>query len=164
MKIIDSNNDKWEISLQNINNLNIVRKVILNAEEYELPKTKYSINKKIIKITQGGQKIIVNVVRDKDTFWVHIDGKVLTFNSADSRKSATKLTEGSLQAPMPGTILDVMVSVGQSVKAGDALMVMEAMKMEHKIVAGHDGIVEAIHYNSGEQVIQGAELLSITES
>ena len=111
MKIIDSNNDKWEISLQNINNLNIVRKVILNAEEYELPKTKYSINKKIIKITQGGQKIIVNVVRDKDTFWVHIDGKVLTFNSADSRKSATKLTEGSLQAPMPGTILDVQVTV-----------------------------------------------------
>ena len=69
-----------------------------------------------------------------------------------------------LTAPMPGTILDVMVSVGQSVKAGDALMVMEAMKMEHKIVAGHDGIVEAIHYNSGDQVMQGAELLSITES
>tara|TARA_Y100000766_G_C18659296_1_gene484331 strand:- start:48 stop:542 length:495 start_codon:yes stop_codon:yes gene_type:complete len=164
MKIIDSNNDKWEISLQNINNLNIVRKVILNAEEYELPKTKYSINKKIIKITQGGQKIIVNVVRDKDTFWVHIDGKVLTFNSADSRKSATKVTEGSLQAPMPGTILDVQVTVGQEIEEGQSLLIMEAMKMEHKITAPFSGTVEKVNCNIEQKVDRGFILIELKQN
>ena len=42
-------------------------------------------------------------------------------------------------------------------------MVMEAMKMEHKIIAGSDGIVETIHYEAGDQVSQGAELLSLSE-
>ena len=63
MKIIDSNNDKWEISLQNINNLNLIRKITLNDEDYDLPKIEYSINKKTIKITQGGQKIIARYYR-----------------------------------------------------------------------------------------------------
>ena len=71
--------------------------------------------------------------------------------------------EGGLSAPMPGKILEVHVSVGQSVKSGDVLMVMEAMKMEHKIVAGSDGVVEAIHFAEGDQVPQGAELLSLGE-
>ena len=47
--------------------------------------------------------------------------------------------EGGLTAPMPGKILEVHVSEGQSVTSGDILMVMEAMKMEHKIVASSDG-------------------------
>ena len=46
MKIIDSNNDKWDISLQNMNNLNLVRKISLNDENFDIPKTEYSINKK----------------------------------------------------------------------------------------------------------------------
>ena len=98
-----------------------------------------------------------------DTWWVHVLGHTLQYELVEAGAAGADEDTG-LTAPMPGTILDVMVSVGQNVKAGDALMVMEAMKMEHKIVAGHDGIVEAIHYNSGDQVMQGAELLSITES
>ena len=47
--------------------------------------------------------------------------------------------EGGLTAPMPGKILEVHVAEGQSVASGDILMVMEAMKMEHKIVASSDG-------------------------
>ena len=164
MKIIDSNNDKWEISLQNINNLNLIRKITLNDEDYDLPKIEYSINKKTIKITQGGQKIIANVVRDKDTFWVHIDGKTITFNSTDSRKSATKLTEGSLQAPMPGTILDVQVNVGQSIEEGQSLLIMEAMKMEHKITAPFSGTVEKINCNVEQKVDRGFILIELKQN
>ena len=64
---------------------------------------------------------------------------------------------------MPGKVLEVLVTEGQSVNKGDPLMVMEAMKMEHKIIAGSDGIVETIHYRAGDQVSQGAELLSLSE-
>lgn len=164
MKIIDSNNDKWDISLQNMNNLNLVRKISLNDENFDIPKTEYSINKKIIKISQGGQKIIANVVRDKDTFWVHIDGKILTFNSADSRKSSAKVTEGSLQAPMPGTILDVQVAVGQEIEEGQSLLIMEAMKMEHKITAPFSGIVEKVNCNIEQKVDRGFILIELRQN
>ena len=62
---------------------------------------------------------------------------------------------------MPGKILEVHVSEGQSVTSGDVLMVMEAMKMEHKIVASNDGKVSSIHFKEGDQVPQGAELLTL---
>ena len=71
--------------------------------------------------------------------------------------------EGGLTAPMPGKILEVHVREGQSVSSGDVLMVMEAMKMEHKIVASSDGKVDSINFKEGDQVPQGAELLSISE-
>ena len=64
---------------------------------------------------------------------------------------------------MPGKILEVHVALGQKVSSGDVLMVMEAMKMEHKIVAGSEGIVESIHFAEGDQVPQGAELLTLGE-
>jgi biotin carboxyl carrier protein len=57
-----------------------------------------------------------------------------------------------------------MVSVGQEVSAGTTLMILEAMKMEHKIVASTDGTVTAINFNAGDQVEQGQVLLEIESS
>ncbi|WP_019559824.1 acetyl/propionyl/methylcrotonyl-CoA carboxylase subunit alpha [Caldimonas manganoxidans] len=68
---------------------------------------------------------------------------------------------GRLTAPMPGKLLAVHVSVGQSVKKGQALAVMEAMKMEHTIAAPTDGVIEALLYGVGDQVPEGAELLRL---
>ena len=53
--------------------------------------------------------------------------------------------------------------MGQKVESGDTLMVMEAMKMEHKIVASSAGTVDSIHFKEGDQVPQGAELLALSE-
>ena len=97
-----------------------------------------------------------------DVWWVHVNGHTMQFELIEPGASSAD-DEGGLSAPMPGKILEVHVSVGQSVKSGDVLMVMEAMKMEHKIVAGSDGVVEAIHFAEGDQVPQGAELLSLGE-
>ncbi len=97
-----------------------------------------------------------------DVWWVHVMGHTLQFELIEPGASSSD-DEGSLTAPMPGKILEVHVSQGQSVKSGDVLMVMEAMKMEHKIVAGNDGVVEEIHFVTGDQVPQGAELLTISE-
>ncbi len=71
---------------------------------------------------------------------------------------------GSLTAPMPGTIIQVMVEHGNTVEQGDALMILEAMKMEHTITAPRAGVVEHINYDLGEQVEEGAELLVIADS
>ncbi len=164
MKIIDSNNGKWDISLQNINDLQSIKKIILNDEEFLFPKTEYSIQEKIIKITQGGQIIIANVVKNKDTWWVHINGRILTFTSADSRKASSEIPQGSLQAPMPGTILDVQVSVGQSIELGQSLLVMEAMKMEHKITAPFSGTVEKINCKKEQKVDRGFVLIELKQN
>ena len=66
---------------------------------------------------------------------------------------------GGFTAPMNGTVVEVMVSAGQSVTAGQTLLVMEAMKMEHAIRADKDGLVTEIYYQAGDLVDGGASLL-----
>ncbi len=97
-----------------------------------------------------------------DVWWVHVMGHTLQFEVVEAGASSSE-DEGGLIAPMPGKILEVHVREGQSVSSGDVLMVMEAMKMEHKIVASSDGKVDSINFKEGDQVPQGAELLSISE-
>ncbi len=71
---------------------------------------------------------------------------------------------GGLTAPMPGKIIAISVAAGDKVKSGDALLVMEAMKMEHTIHAPTDGIVEEVFFNIGDQVTDGVELISLADS
>ena len=66
---------------------------------------------------------------------------------------------GNLAAPMPGKIIAVLVKSGAKVEKGTPLVILEAMKMEHTIVAQGRGTVTEIHYKVGEQVNEGAELL-----
>jgi biotin carboxyl carrier protein len=62
---------------------------------------------------------------------------------------------------MPGTVLDVKVKVGDSVKSGDTLIVLEAMKMENAIVAPKDAKVVAVHVTKGQTVESGGALVSL---
>ena len=68
---------------------------------------------------------------------------------------------GRLTAPMPGKVVSFAVKVGDKVKAGQALAVMEAMKMEHTMTAPVDGEVVELLYATGDQVNEGAELLKL---
>ena len=69
----------------------------------------------------------------------------------------------AVKAPMPGTILKVNVTAGQSVKAGDIMFILEAMKMETSIVANQDGVIDKIYVKEGEQVNQGDMLVSFVQ-
>lgn len=71
--------------------------------------------------------------------------------------------EGSVAvtAPMPGKILGVKTSVGQSVKKGEVLVILEAMKMENEIVAPSDGTIASIHVSNGDSVETGKTLVTL---
>ena len=67
----------------------------------------------------------------------------------------------SITSPMPGNILDVRISVGQSVKKGDILMILEAMKMENEIMCPCDGKVTSVNVAKGATVESGTLLCTI---
>ncbi|MBQ7986430.1 MAG: biotin/lipoyl-binding protein [Clostridia bacterium] len=67
----------------------------------------------------------------------------------------------AVASPMPGTILDIKVNVGDSVKKGQVLMILEAMKMENEIMAGVDGVVTSIGVTKGASVQTGDALCTI---
>lgn len=82
---------------------------------------------------------------------------------AAAPKAAASGTEGSVKvaAPMPGKILGVKASVGQAVKRGDVIIVLEAMKMENEVVAPEDGTVASINVAEGANVESGDVLATL---
>jgi 3-methylcrotonyl-CoA carboxylase alpha subunit len=66
---------------------------------------------------------------------------------------------GRLVSPLPGSVIQVLVQNGETVAKGQALMIIEAMKMEHTISAPRRGLVKQIYFSLGEQVAEGAQLL-----
>jgi acetyl-CoA/propionyl-CoA carboxylase, biotin carboxylase, biotin carboxyl carrier protein len=74
---------------------------------------------------------------------------------------AADVPSGSVTAPMPGTVVELAVSEGDRVRAGDLLVVLEAMKMEHRVTADRQGTVSGLAVGAGQAVARGAVLLSI---
>ena len=73
--------------------------------------------------------------------------------------SKKEIIEGGLNAPMPGKVVDIKIKKGAKIKKGDTLVILEAMKMEHKVVAPSDGKVKEILIQKDEQVENGATLV-----
>lgn len=78
-------------------------------------------------------------------------------------KAAPSGAQGSVKvnSPMQGKIISVSASVGQTVKKGDVLMILEAMKMENEVVAPEDGTVASINVSAGDSVDVGAVLATL---
>ena len=81
--------------------------------------------------------------------------------AAPAAKPAGAQGSVKVQAPMPGTILSVRVSVGQQVKKGDTVAVLEAMKMENEIPAPQDGTVSSVDVSNGATVETGATIVTL---
>lgn len=97
-------------------------------------------------------------------FDVFVDGRHTVLTLLDPLKQATQgdvALGGGFTAPMPGKIIAVHVTTGQSVKKGDALLVMEAMKMEHGIFAPREGVIKEVFFDVGDQVGEGVTLIAL---
>ena len=76
-------------------------------------------------------------------------------------KPAASSSRGAIKAPLPGVIIDVVVNVGDKVKRGQKLLVLEAMKMENNINSDKDGTVVEIKVRKGDSILEGTDLVVI---
>ena len=110
----------------------------------------------------AGRRVEAIVVRDDDHVEVRIAGTAARLSLRAPRTAAAEPGgDGRVTAPMSGRVLALDVRVGQTVAAGDRLLVLEAMKMEHRLTAKLAGTVRAVHVAAGDQVGDGMVLVEI---
>lgn len=99
-----------------------------------------------------------------DTRWVFIDGRAYELTEARQAARGRSGHQGSLSAPMPATVRRVLVKEGDTVKRGDSLIILEAMKMELPVRASSPGVVQSVRCREGELVQPGAALIEIKDA
>jgi 3-methylcrotonyl-CoA carboxylase alpha subunit len=114
----------------------------------------------------GDRRLLADVVRYGNELDVFFAGRHLHLRCEDrDRPGAPEdAVSGRLVAPMPGRVISVLVDADSGVRKGEALMVIEAMKMEHTIHAPADGTVTTVAFSEGDLVEEGVELLAISTS
>jgi 3-methylcrotonyl-CoA carboxylase alpha subunit len=103
------------------------------------------------RVDTDGKQSIVYVGGSEGHLWAFCDGHVYRQQEPAAKQSGP-LGTTSLTAPMPATVVKVLVTPGQAVRHGDTLVVLEAMKMELPIRAPGDGVVKAVNCHEGELV------------
>ena len=111
-----------------------------------------------------GPGTVAWAIADGDTRWVYHDGCVYVFEIERRAARRTRRHHGSLAAPMPATVRQINVASGTTVKRGDVLILLEAMKMELPVRAASDGVVTSVNCREGELVPAGVTLLEIDEA
>lgn len=140
----------------------MAKKLLINNEEYTyelksigskievtLDGKSFSFEKNEVVDCNDGNHFVLN---NKDFFIEKLTGR--------KRKGAD---EGGSVSPMPGKILKVLVNPGDSVKKGDPLIIMEAMKMEHTLKASKDGKVKDVKFGEGDLVEGQVELVELED-
>ena len=115
-------------------------------------------------LIQDDNSDLIPVIKIRDYWWIHHNGRAVRLELIENISEEKNKLQGGLIAPMPGLIEEVMVMEGEEVSKGQTLLVLEAMKMEHRITAPHDGIVLSIHHNIGDRVVQGAILITLDKN
>jgi 3-methylcrotonyl-CoA carboxylase alpha subunit len=114
-------------------------------------------------VEQDGVRRQHLAIRQGDTLYLEWNGQLQTVTRLDPivQVDASHSHHGGLTAPMNGSIVRILVHVGQEVEAGAQLVVLEAMKMEHSIRAPHAGVITALQCREGEMVNEGTVLVEL---
>jgi len=116
-----------------------------------------------VRLTVSGVRRTLHVHRVGEEVFVDGPGGSTSFREAPRFPvPGSQAGEGSLLAPMPGTVVRVAVAEGDTVTAGQTVLVLEAMKMEHVVAAPADGVVSELHAAAGETVDTGSVLAVVT--
>jgi 3-methylcrotonyl-CoA carboxylase alpha subunit len=113
-------------------------------------------------LRQGQAVETFHCVRAGDEIHLFWRGRVYVLEEeTERRRAAHRHPAGALEAPMPGKVIKVNVSVGQPVAKGDEVLVVEAMKMENGLRAPRAGIVKTVSVKVGDMVVPGVSLVEI---
>ncbi len=109
------------------------------------------------------RRVHLDGARQGDRRLLHIDGRTLTAERVRRQGGGPTAADGSLAASIPAVVSQILVAVGDSVVAGDKLILLESMKMVIPILAPHPGRVSRIHCAVGDSVPAGVPLLEIEQ-
>ena len=134
-----------------------------DAADGPLQWTRSASDRTALDVQYNGQRCTVKIYRHGEEAYVFTPQGATKIVVIDALAHAgeTEAETGRLTAPMPGKVVSFAVKAGDKVTRGQALAVMEAMKMEHTIAAPADGVVQELLYAPGDQVTEGAELLTL---
>ncbi|HLF66844.1 MAG TPA: biotin carboxylase N-terminal domain-containing protein [Gammaproteobacteria bacterium] len=160
-------NTPWRLNAKAVQQLNIYHAKKRYEVQIEFDKAAYHVTYEhhiyTIKSMQlddehlhveiNDQEYLRTVIFQAQKIWLLSEGYDLLFTLEDRAQGSRDLkNEGTLRAPMPGKIVQVLVAKGDNVVADQALMVLEAMKMEHTLRAPYAGVIKAILFQVGDQV------------
>ena len=149
-----NNNLELSISPEELSKLDVVK---TSDSNYHILKNNKSYKAEIINSNFNDKTYSVNInnnnydVKISSALGILIKDMGFTFGSTKHINS--------VKAPMPGLILDINVNVGQDVKENDALLILEAMKMENIITSPKDGVIKSITVNKGDAIEKGQLLI-----
>jgi biotin carboxyl carrier protein len=153
-------NDNFEFSLnpKDLETLDVISdneisNIIFNNKSVEVKTLETDFNNKIYTLSINGNRYQVKIENMLDAL---ISKMGLSLGHAS--------VEDEIHAPMPGIILEVNVSEGDTVKKGDFLCVLEAMKMENTLTAPRDGIIKSVNISKGETVDKGKLLIEFEKN
>ena len=132
---------KYEVAINEVNDT--IAKVTVNGAEYTVEWEKPVEEKPVVKVQPAAAK------------------PATTAATPAAAPAAAPVNGHAIKTPLPGVIIDVKVNVGDAVKKGDTVVVLEAMKMENNINADRDGKVTAVQIAKGDTVADGAVLIVI---
>ena len=137
-------------------------KVICNNETHSV--AIHQAGEGTIDLALGGQRLQFDIQRNGMQWLVHGDNGDLVLTESPRYPDASGVDAGGgLTAPMPGAVLTTEVAAGDTVAKGDLLVILEAMKMEHRIIAPRDGTVAQVHVDVGDQVDNAQLLVTLAE-
>lgn len=112
----------------------------------------------------GDRSATATVVREGRRVWVHLAGRVFVIEAEEpsTRRSGSAADQDALSAPMPATVVRVDVAAGDTVRTGDLIALLEAMKMELPVRAPRDGVIARVNCKAGDLIQPGEQLVEFT--
>ena len=165
LKVVGADKKEFKVNLDKTGGSGL-----LNGDSFEWDIIKIKENSyNIVKDNKSYNLEVLSVKAEEKSFLIKVDGIKYSFNAKDKydellhslgMDNLASAKVADLKAPMPGLVLEVAVEVGQEVVKGDALLILEAMKLENVIKSPTDGVVKSISVNKGETVEKNQLILN----